>query len=73
MIEMEQRTRGRHCGHILWGEGIIRYGFYLRLFGPYFVYVKGQCPECRGITERFLRQEQWEQEYNLEAPPPPFT
>ena len=72
MSDMEKRTRCRHCGHIIWAEDIIRYGFYLRLVGPHFVYVKSQCPEYQGISEHFLHQEQWGGEFNLEAPPPPL-
>ena len=72
LLESEKRTRCRHCGHVIWGEDIIRYGFYQRVFGPSFVYVKSQCPQCQGISEEFMKQDQWESEFNLEAPPPPF-
>ncbi len=72
MVGMGERTRCRHCGHVLWAEDIIKYGYYWRLFGPAFVYIKGVCPECARVTERFMKQEQFEAEYDLPREPSPF-
>lgn len=35
-------------------------GYYLRLFGPSFVYVKFRCSRCKKLGEQFVKQEEWE-------------
>ena len=35
-------------------------GYYLRLFGPSFVYVKFRCSRCKKLGEQFVKQDQWE-------------
>lgn len=35
-------------------------GYYLRLFGPSYVYVKYRCSRCRKLGEQFIKQEEWE-------------
>jgi hypothetical protein len=35
-------------------------GYYLRLFGPSFVYVKYRCSRCKKLGEQFVKQEEWE-------------
>jgi hypothetical protein len=35
-------------------------GFYLRLFGPSYVYVKYRCSRCKKLGEQFVKQEEWE-------------
>jgi hypothetical protein len=35
-------------------------GYYLRLFGPSFVYVKFRCSRCKKLGEQFVKQEDWE-------------
>jgi hypothetical protein len=35
-------------------------GYYLRLFGPSFVYVKFRCSRCKKLGEQFIKQEDWE-------------
>jgi len=36
-------------------------GYYLRLFGPSFVYVKYRCSRCKKLGEQFVKQEEWEE------------
>jgi len=36
-------------------------GYYLRLFGPSFVYVKYRCSRCKKLGEQFVKQEDWEE------------
>ena len=35
-------------------------GYYLRLFGPSFVYVKYWCSRCKKLGEQFVKQAEWE-------------
>jgi hypothetical protein len=35
-------------------------GYYLRLVGPSFVYVKYRCSRCKKLGEQFVKQEEWE-------------
>lgn len=35
-------------------------GYYLRLVGPNFVYVKYRCSRCKKLGEQFVRQAEWE-------------
>jgi hypothetical protein len=35
-------------------------GYYLRLFGPSYVYVKYRCSRCRKLGEQFIKQDEWE-------------
>jgi hypothetical protein len=35
-------------------------GYYLRLFGPSFVYVKYRCCRCKKLGEQFVKQEEWD-------------
>jgi len=35
-------------------------GYYLRLFGPSFVYVKFRCSRCKKLGEQFVKQDEWE-------------
>lgn len=56
------------CGRPIQPADITQHAFYLRLFGPYFAYFKSQCPQCGGVTERFIGKEQWERDFNLSVP-----
>lgn len=43
-------------------------GYYLRLFGPSFVYVKYRCSRCKKLGEQFVKQEEWEDGILRETP-----
>jgi len=49
-----------NCGHRILAKDVLQTGYYLRLFGPSFVYVKFRCPHCKKLGEQFVKQEQWE-------------
>ena len=36
-------------------------GYYLRMMGPTFVYVKYRCSRCKKLGEQFIKQEEWEE------------
>lgn len=49
-----------NCGQRVIAKDVMQTGYYLRLFGPSFVYVKFRCSRCKKLGEQFIRQEDWE-------------
>jgi hypothetical protein len=49
-----------HCGQRVIARDVMQTGYYLRLFGPSFVYVKYRCSRCRKLGEQFIKQEEWD-------------
>jgi DNA-directed RNA polymerase subunit RPC12/RpoP len=49
-----------NCGHRVLAKDVLQTGYYLRLIGPSFVYVKFRCSRCKKLGEQFVRQEEWE-------------
>lgn len=49
-----------NCGQRIIGKDVMQTGYYLRLFGPSFVYVKFRCSRCKKLGEQFVKQEDWE-------------
>ena len=49
-----------NCGQRIVARDVMQTGYYLRLFGPSFVYVKFRCSRCKKLGEQFVKQEDWE-------------
>ena len=49
-----------NCGQRIIARDVMQTGYYLRLFGPSFVYVKFRCSRCKKLGEQFVKQEDWE-------------
>ena len=49
-----------NCGQRIVARDVMQTGYYLRLFGPSFVYVKFRCSRCKKLGEQFIKQEDWE-------------
>ena len=49
-----------NCGQRIIARDVMQTGYYLRLFGPSYVYVKYRCSRCRKMGEQFIKQEEWE-------------
>ena len=49
-----------HCGQRVIARDVMQTGFYLRLFGPSYVYVKYRCSRCKKLGEQFVKQEEWD-------------
>ena len=49
-----------NCGQRIISKDVMQTGYYLRLFGPSFVYVKFRCSRCKKLGEQFVKQEDWE-------------
>ena len=50
-----------NCGQRVIAKDVVQHGYYLRLFGPSFVYVKFRCSRCKKLGEQFIKQEEWEE------------
>ena len=49
-----------NCGQRIIAKDVVQHGYYLRPFGPSFVYVKFRCSRCKKLGEQFIKQEEWE-------------
>ena len=49
-----------NCGQRIVSRDVMQTGYYLRLFGPSFVYVKFRCSRCKKLGEQFVKQEDWD-------------
>jgi DNA-directed RNA polymerase subunit RPC12/RpoP len=49
-----------NCGQRVIAKDVMQTGYYLRLFGPSFVYVKYRCSRCKKLGEQFVKQAEWE-------------
>lgn len=57
-----------NCGQRVIAKDVMQTGYYLRLFGPSFVYVKFRCSRCKKLGEQFVKQEEWEEGILCDAP-----
>ena len=57
-----------NCGQRVIAKDVMQTGYYLRLFGPSFVYVKFRCSRCKKLGEQFVKQEEWEEGILSDAP-----
>lgn len=57
-----------NCGQRVIAKDVMQTGYYLRLFGPSFVYVKYRCSRCKKLGEQFVKQEEWEDGILSDAP-----
>lgn len=58
-----------NCGQRIVTKDVMQTGYYLRLFGPSFVYVKFRCSRCKKLGEQFVKQEDWEEGILNDIPP----
>jgi len=49
-----------NCGQRIIARDVMQTGYYLRIFGPSFIYVKYRCSRCKKLGERFVKQRDWE-------------
>ncbi|MBP6964031.1 MAG: hypothetical protein KBC96_06460 [Armatimonadetes bacterium] len=49
-----------NCGQRVVSKDVTQTGYYLRLVGPSFVYVKYRCSRCKKLGEQFVKQQDWE-------------
>lgn len=49
-----------NCGQRIGQKDVMQTGYYMRMFGPSFVYVKFRCSRCKKLGEQFVKQEEWD-------------
>lgn len=49
-----------NCGQRIGQKEVMQTGYYPRMFGPSFVYVRFRCSRCKKLGEQFVKQEEWE-------------
>ncbi len=50
-----------HCGQRIFSRDVMQQGYYVRQFGPSYVYIKFRCSRCKKLGEHFIKQEDWEE------------
>lgn len=48
------------CGQRIGQKDVMQTGYYMRMMGPSFVYVKFRCSRCKKLGEQFVKQEVWD-------------
>lgn len=49
-----------HCGQRVLRRDVMQQGYYMRQYGPSYVYIKYRCSRCKKLGEHFVKQEEWE-------------
>lgn len=49
-----------NCGQRIGQKEVMQTGYYPRMFGPSFVFVRYRCSRCKKLGEQFVKQEEWE-------------
>ena len=50
-----------NCGQRVFSRDVMQQGYYVRQFGPSYVYIKYRCSRCKKLGEHFIKQEEWEE------------
>jgi hypothetical protein len=48
-----------NCGQRIFSRDVMQQGYYVRHFGPSYVYIKVRCSRCKKLGEHFIKQEDW--------------
>lgn len=57
-----------NCGNRVVAKDVMQKGYYLRVTGPSFVWVKFRCSRCKRLGEQFIKQEEWDERLLMDAP-----
>ena len=49
-----------HCGQRIVAKDVLQRSWYVRVFGPSFMYLKFRCSRCKRLGEKFIEQEKWD-------------
>lgn len=50
-----------HCGQRIFARDVVQQGYYVRKFGPSYVYLRFRCSRCKKLGEHFIKHEEWEE------------
>jgi DNA-directed RNA polymerase subunit RPC12/RpoP len=48
-----------HCGQRVVAKDVLQRSWYVRVFGPSFMYLKYRCSRCKRLGEKFVEQDKW--------------
>src|SRR5262249_17564381 len=48
------------CGRRVGAKDVLRGSWYVRVFGPSFMYLKFRCSRCKRLGEKFIEQDKWD-------------
>ena len=57
-----------HCGQRVLRRDVMQQGYYMRQYGPSYVYIKYRCSRCKKLGEHFVKQEEWEESVLIDQP-----
>ena len=49
-----------HCGQRVVSKDVLQRNWYVRVFGPSFMYLKYRCSRCKRLGEKFVEQDKWD-------------
>lgn len=49
-----------HCGQRVVAKDVLQRSWYVRVFGPSFMYLKYRCSRCKRLGEKFVEQDKWD-------------
>jgi phage FluMu protein Com len=49
------------CGQRIFSRDVMQQGYYVRHFGPSYVYIRYRCSRCKKLGEHYIKQEDWEE------------
>ena len=50
-----------NCGQRIFSRDVMQQGYYVRQFGPSYVYIRFRCSRCKRLGEHFVKQEDWDE------------
>jgi DNA-directed RNA polymerase subunit RPC12/RpoP len=59
-VSMKTTAIRCHCGQRIVAKDVLQRSWYVRVFGPSFMYLKFRCSRCKRVSERFIEQEKWD-------------
>ena len=48
------------CGQRIVTKDVTQTGYFQKMMGPSFIYIKYRCPRCRKLGEHFIEQGSWD-------------
>lgn len=57
-----------NCGNRVVAKDVMQKGYYLRIAGPSFVWLKYRCSRCKRLGEQFVKQEEWDERLLQDVP-----
>lgn len=49
-----------HCGQRIVTKDVLQRSWYVRVYGPSFMYLKFRCSRCKRMGEKFIEQDKWD-------------